>query len=590
VPGGPSRAGGRGREGAHVSPREERPASEPLAILAAFSEQLSSGDYPLDHLLAYCRTAAALRPRLRSIHIAFFSAASLVPLRVFYFDAREPGLVRLAAGDLSPHERKQFRRFSHRRTNGPAGRGGLTAQRADLERLDGFFRPGAACDVPASPPQGERSGPEDGAQRGEGPAKEPLPLRLPDVPDGWVFFTDEAGGRAWDAQARNALALCTDMLAAALERAGLFSRVLRAKKEWEGSMDAIRDVVMIVGPDHAVVRGNLHLSELAGVPVKALRGRRCHHLLASLETPCPGCPARVTFQTGEPRAAEVVRPRGGARVEAWSSPMPGPAGGPDAVVVYEKDVTEVRRMQAKLAQAEKMAVLGELAAAVAHELNNPLSGVISFSKILLTEMAPDAPHTEDVRTIESAALRCKKIVQDLLTFARKPGAVAHEPVSLQSVVEQVHAMLRPRLEEGGVRLTWRIPAGLPPLPYHPDLLHQVLLNLLANSLDASPPGGEVVISAARRRRKGAPRVEVSVRDRGHGIPSGARERVFEPFYTTKGPGRGTGLGLSICRKLMDAFGGEIEVASPRSGGTLVSLFFPLAETARRERGGPRGAD
>jgi two-component system NtrC family sensor kinase len=558
-----------------VSIRKEKLPTDTLSIVGALSKQLSSVHHPLEQLLATCRAAKDLCPRLGAIHIAFFSSEASLPVRVFLFKVRTGRLLPLASGDLSPQEKDRFRKFSKRNRRNSSGKGSRNKQAADLERVDAFFRAGPAAEKPKPIPRRTRGGP--GGKGDSVSTADPLPLSLSGGLEGWIFFTASDGDVPWDKEGRNAVSLCTDMLSASLERAGLFARVLRAKKEWERSMDAIRDVVMIVDSDYKVVRGNRRLSELAGVPVEALQGKKCHQLLAALKRPCPNCPAGDTFLTGERRTSELPRPCRNALIQAWSYPLRDPAGGPDTAVVYEKDVTEIKQMQAKLVQAEKMAVLGELAAAVAHELNNPLSGVISFSKILLTEMDPALPYMEDLKNIEHAAQRCKKIVQDLLTFARMPGTVTHEPVHLKTIAEQVSAVLRPRLEEKRLRMTWKIPSGLPDLPFHPDLLHQLLVNLIVNALDASSPGGELDVRAARRTRQGVSHIVISVQDRGHGIPPGIRDRIFDPFFTTKGPGEGTGLGLSICRKLMDAFGGNIQVSSSLSGGTTVFLWFPLME-------------
>ena len=506
--------------------------------------------------------------------MAFFSPDSAIPERVFLFGAPSGGrILSLGPGDLSAPEVACFRDFSlPSRKRSPAGRQAVTGQTSVAEWVDAFFRGPPPVVAGAA---GRGAGGAAGPERGGLNTSDPLPLPLPGGPEAWVFFSSAGGGTPWGEDERSAIGLCTDMLGASLDRAGLFVRVLNAKKEWERSMDAIRDVVMIVDRDYRVLRGNRRLSDLAGVPVEALHGDRCHRLLAARNRPCPNCPAGTTFRTGAEHTADLVRPPGDTLVQAWSYPLPDPAAGREAVVVYEKDVTEIKRMEAKLVQAEKMAVLGELAAAVAHELNNPLCGVIAFSKILINEMDPARPHAQDVRNIEQAAQRCKKIVQDLLTFARKPGSLTHEPVRLAEVVEQVLDVLRPRLEEKALRTSVRIPPRLPGLPFHPDLLHQLLLNLLVNAADASHPGGELTVRAAAGPKGGVPHVTISVQDRGAGIPPAVRRRMFDPFFTTKAPGEGTGLGLAICRKLVDAFGGDIRVASSRRGGTTVSLQFPL---------------
>jgi len=273
----------------------------------------------------------------------------------------------------------------------------------------------------------------------------------------------------------------------------------------------------------------------------------------------------------------VFREEREAIVQVWSYPILDSSGNLESVAVYEKDITEYKWMQQKLVHAEKMGVLGQLAAAVAHELNNPLSGVLSFSQILLKEMDPDLPYVEDVKNIEHAALRCKKIVEDLLAFARKPETGTHEPVGLGEVIEQTLSLLRPKLEAKGTRVELELPSSLPKLPIHPDPLHQILVNLISNAQDALEEDGVLKLKARQAKEKGRRYILLSVQDTGPGIPKRNMNKIFEPFFTTKGPGEGTGLGLSICQRLMESFGGSIEVSSSTAKGTTFLLKFPLTQ-------------
>jgi two-component system NtrC family sensor kinase len=136
-------------------------------------------------------------------------------------------------------------------------------------------------------------------------------------------------------------------------------------------------------------------------------------------------------------------------------------------------------------------------------------------------------------------------------------------------------LLGPKLEAKGTRVQLDLPSSLPRLEIHPDPLHQVLVNLISNAHDAIDAGGVVRLAARQAKEKGRTYILLSVQDSGAGIPQGNMERVFEPFFTTKGPGQGTGLGLSICRRLMESFGGSIEVSSSAAEGTTFLLKFPL---------------
>jgi two-component system NtrC family sensor kinase len=190
-------------------------------------------------------------------------------------------------------------------------------------------------------------------------------------------------------------------------------------------------------------------------------------------------------------------------------------------------------------------------------------------------MDPALPCHEDLKNIEEAALRCKKIVEDLLVFSRKPQISKHEPVSLHEAIGGALRLLRTRLEVKGIVVKEDMLPGLPGIPIHPDPLQQVLINLISNAGDAMESGGILRLKAWREKKMDKEFVVLSVQDTGRGIPAHQIDRIFEPFYTTKAPGKGTGLGLSICSRLMEAFGGGIEVTSKEGKGTSFFVWFPL---------------
>ncbi len=549
-----------------------------LSIVVALGKSLNTLLHPEEQLVAACETIIEISPELRKIYFTFSQEKEegTEPGQIFSCDCASQALSLRRWKDLAQEEQGLFDEFFNQ----------LEHKKGEQKRTGkkGLARPqkNVAITRRADREQGLSLESVLGTADGIPPVVRLkqlayLPLNSSSEPQGWILFVGPGeGGAPWSDEEEKAVSVCADMLCASLDRARLFEKVLRAKKEWEQSVDAIRDVVMIIDPDFGVNRGNKQLARLAGVPVKVLKGKKCHRLLGSSRTSCRSCPAEVTRKTGEQATEEIVRPNGDAVFQVWSYPIYDTSGDLDSVVVYEKDVTEYKRMQQKLVHAERMGVLGQLAAAVAHELNNPLSGVISFSQILLREMDPGSSHLEDVKNIEHAAHRCKKIVEDLLAFARKPETKVGEPISLLEVIEQVVAILRPKLEEKGVQVEWEVPPDLSELPYHPDPLHQILVNLISNARDAMEDGGKVRIQARQEKVKGADCVVVAVKDTGPGIPRRQQDKIFEPFYTTKAPGDGTGLGLSICQRLMESFGGWIDVSSRIGKGTTFSLWFPIA--------------
>ncbi len=551
----------------------ETPAKDYLSVVVALGKQLSTLAHPQEQIYAYCGALRTIWPWLEKVYFLFPREDEDRPKRVFLCERESQGLTILGWQALTAQERKLLEGVAAKgkrnpgvtKTSGTTGKETSRRGKASLE-TEG---------------KGRLSGVET-AGGSDGPVSLNLQAALPmsggSGPEGWVVIAGrEERGTPWGEEDLNAVSVCTDMLSASLDRARLFENVLHAKKEWERTADAIRDVVMIIDSDWLVRRGNRRLAELGSVPVEGLQGRKCHALLASKREVCPSCPAVATLETGREATAEVFRQEGEAIFQVWSYPILDPSGNLESVAVYEKDITEYKWMQQQLVHAEKMGVLGQLAAAVAHELNNPLSGVISFSQILLKEMDPGLPYVEDLKNIEHAALRCKKIVQDLLAFSRKPETGSHEPAGLGEVIDQVLNLLRPKLEAKSTRVDLELPSSLPRVPIHPDPLHQILVNLISNSLDAVEANGILKLKARQAKERGRRYIFLSVQDTGPGIPQKNVEKIFEPFFTTKGPGEGTGLGLSICRKLMESLGGSIELSSSTAQGTTFVLKFPLTQ-------------
>jgi two-component system NtrC family sensor kinase len=381
---------------------------------------------------------------------------------------------------------------------------------------------------------------------------------------------------------RDALRVCTELLSVAIENGDLFEKILHAKQEWERTVDAIRDVVMIIGPDSIIRRANRRLSELAGVPLEKMQGSRCHHLLYRRESPCPDCPAKETLHSMRESTSEVVSEDGQKIFQVWSYPILDLSARLDSLAVYEKDVTEYKEMQRQLLHSEKMAVMGRLASAVAHELNNPLSGVISFSQILLKEIDTASPLYADVKVLDHAALRCKKIVEDLLAFSRKPEVHTMEPVVIDEIIKRSLGLMEHRLRMKRIQVSVETHENLPTIQTNPDQLQQVLINFICNADDAMEPGGRLSIKVCRDEREGA--LVLSVQDTGSGIPPEDLKKIFEPFYTTKSAGKGTGLGLSICFRIIESLGGQIEVDSRVGQGSTFRVRLPITRKASFSEG------
>jgi len=212
-----------------------------------------------------------------------------------------------------------------------------------------------------------------------------------------------------------------------------------------------------------------------------------------------------------------------------------------------------------------------LAGGVAHEINNPLGGILAFTQLLKSEFAAESAAQEDLNEIEEAAKRCKKIVADLLTLSRPSTGLELSTQNLNEIIEKILPMLRLSLRESSILIKTDYAADLPQVVGEITRLQQVFLNLIKNAAEASRQGGEVIVRTRRSRDRNECVVEVQ--DSGEGIKEEDLSRIFDPFFTTKGH-RGTGLGLSICDSIINDHRGRMEVESVYGKGSTFRVVLP----------------
>ena len=334
----------------------------------------------------------------------------------------------------------------------------------------------------------------------------------------------------------------------------------------------------IINPEYCVLAVNNSRAQRAARPVEALVGQVCYQALFNRQEPCPECRVRATFINGE-----VTQ-----RNERWRSspekaaeettdwdistyPILDELGQVTQAILYEQDITEKRRLEAILTQSEKLAAVGQLAAGVAHEINNPLTAIIANAQILHRELPQDSDLQESVDLIARAGARAAQVVRNLLDFARKEEY--HLGLTdVNETLEKALELVQHELVARGVHLDFDPDHNLPPLLASADHLQSVWLNLLLNaidSLDKSP--GQIRVAS----RKLGDEIQVQVSDNGKGVPAERLARIFEPFYTTKAPGRGTGLGLSVSHRIVKQHGGSIHVESRTGEGSIFTVLLPL---------------
>lgn len=245
----------------------------------------------------------------------------------------------------------------------------------------------------------------------------------------------------------------------------------------------------------------------------------------------------------------------------------------------EDKTSELRRAHDHVLQVEKMASIGKLAAVLAHEINNPLSGILTYSKLLKKwtgKLEIDAGRKKEMveclDLVESESRRCGDLVRNLLTFSRT-SPMNLEWADLRVVVERCAKLIQHQLEMNGIQLQMEVAADLPVVHCDPAQVEQVLLALAMNAIDAMPRGGNLWLRA--RHLAQSRQIELQVRDDGIGIPADLLPRLFEPFLTTKETGKGVGLGLAISKSIVERHKGQVEVESTPGKGTTFFIFLPV---------------
>ena len=248
-------------------------------------------------------------------------------------------------------------------------------------------------------------------------------------------------------------------------------------------------------------------------------------------------------------------------LEIYCSPLRDSSGAVVGGIITAQDVTEDVEMEAKLSSAERLALIGKLAAKVAHELNNPLDGILRFINLAMRQLDSPDKARECLEESRLGLLRMSNILTELLAFSRGQRG-AQKPVGLTQVIHQSLAQYEQRARESGIQISLDVPTGLPLCPSHE--VWEVFGNVVKNGLDLMEKGGTLTVKA--HENNGFVRVLVS--DTGPGVSSDLAEKIFEPFFTTKKPGHGTGLGLALCRDALRRIGGDIQLLPSEQGATF----------------------
>jgi len=361
----------------------------------------------------------------------------------------------------------------------------------------------------------------------------------------------------------------------------LTTRAERAVNDWAATFDAMHDCILIIDPEERILRCNAATVRFFGKAENQLLGHRCRDLMHGDRIP-DACPVARSL-VGKKSEAAVLELQG-KPCQVAADPILDASGNVVKIVHTIRDITELRKLEMHLYQAQKMEAVGTLAGGVAHDFNNILSAIVGYASLLEIKTPPQDPRRQYVENILASTERAAGLTRSLLSFGRKQPT-ALKPVLLNEIVSGFQKILA-RLIGEDIAFTNNLFPGDLVVEADQGQLEQVLMNLATNARDAMPRGGQLQISTDRavfdrdsgEIARGSYAV-VAVSDSGHGMDQQTQEHLFEPFFTTKEVGKGTGLGLAIVYGIVKKHNGVIHVYSEQGSGTTFKIFIPLSLAA-----------
>jgi len=344
--------------------------------------------------------------------------------------------------------------------------------------------------------------------------------------------------------------------------------------------DLINEDVLVIAPNHQIMDANDALLNKVGLSREEIIGRSCYEVTHRYGCPCSEencpCPLKETLATLKPFSTTHIhldKDNLEHHVSISCYPLTGPDGIIGAIEI-SKDITKDILMQRSLMQQEKLASIGRLSAGVAHEINNPLTTVLTTAMLLQEDTDPEALLHKELETIIKETMRCRNIVTALLDFARQKTPQV-KPCSVNDIVADTMTLARKQSAFKDIDLVMSLDQKVPLLSLDSHQMTQALINLTINAIESTEPGGTISIRTEFDPIK--KKVRIYVEDTGVGIPPGLLEQVFEPFFTTKESG--TGLGLAITHGIVVQHGGRIEVASKPKHGTMFIITLPTSDVS-----------
>jgi len=352
--------------------------------------------------------------------------------------------------------------------------------------------------------------------------------------------------------------------------------LLNSRNTLRTLFDSIPASMYIIDQKFNLLAINMSRANRAKQPPNKLVGGICYEKLFGLSEPCSGCRILETYDTLRSTSRIHRQWMDDERFIEWeisTYPIQSDEDVPKQAILIEQDVTDKRNLESNLIQSEKLAAVGQLAAGVAHEINNPLAAIIANAQLMLREVPEENKDLRDsLKLIEVAGSRASQVVKNLLGFARKEQ-YDFERIDLNETIHNALSLVQHEINSRSINIILDLNSHLPLATASKDHLQGVWINLIMNAIDAfDMKPGEIFISTKFIDDK----FIISVIDNGKGISQEKLTRIFEPFFTTKSAGRGTGLGLSVCHRIIKKHGGLISVESKLNQGTKFTISLPAS--------------
>ncbi len=358
--------------------------------------------------------------------------------------------------------------------------------------------------------------------------------------------------------------------------------LLESRNTLQAVIDGILHPIYTIDDSWRLVSVNQTKCQELQAPAEDLVGRVCYRVLFGRDEQCDHCPVDITLQERQAQSWSVSLSEQDILEQEWdvnAYPIPGSHAGSARAVVVWQDRTEERRLESSLLQAGKLAAIGQLAAGVAHEINNPLTAINANAQMLQMAISPQEDIYESVDLILRAGERAAKVVRGLLDFARQ-SQYSFESLDVNHSIQQSLQLVSYQFASADIKVLTNLAPDLPNANASLEHLQSVWLNLLINARDAlQNVRGERRVEVISKFVASSEEILVAVRDTGQGMTTAELDHIFEPFFTTKEPGQGTGLGLATCHRIIEQHGGSIDVLSSPGKGTTFVVRLPLPEKA-----------